>query len=155
VSTSGFLSTVTNRVDGKRRVSLPAAFRDVLADEKIRAVYCFPSLHHGAIEGMAPSGMDQLIELVEEVGRYSDEGQALADDVLGKAAKLDIDDDGRIVLPEGLMGFAGIGERATFVGLGRRFEIWSPEGLAKKPVDSALARATLAKLKLPRKAPGP
>ncbi len=148
MATSGFLSTATNKVDAKRRVSLPAAFRDLLADETVRAVYCFPSLDHSAIEGMAPSRMDQLIDLVDELGPYSGEGQALSKGVLARAHKLDVDDDGRVLLPESLMAHASISDRATFVGLGRRFEIWAPEAHDAQAIDKPLAKDALTKLKL-------
>ncbi len=151
VATSGFLSTATNKVDAKRRVSLPAAFRDLLADETVRAVYCFPSLDHAAIEGMAPSRMDQLIDLVDELGPYSEEGQALSNSVLARAHKLDVDEDGRVLLPESLMAHASIGDRATFVGLGRRFEIWSPDKHETQAINKPLAKEALTKLKLVKK----
>jgi MraZ protein len=151
VATSGFLSTATNKVDAKRRVSLPAAFRDLLADEAVRAVYCFPSLDHSAIEGVSPSRMDQMVDLVDELGPYSEEGQALANGVLARAHKLDVDDDGRVLLPESLMAHAGVSDRATFVGLGRRFEIWAPEQHASQAINKPLAREALTKLKLVRK----
>ncbi len=154
MSTSGFLSTATNKVDAKRRVSLPAAFRDLLNGEAQRAVYCFPSLDNASIEGVAPSRMDQFIDLVDELGPYSDEGQALANGVLARACKLDVDDDGRVLLPEALMAHAGLSDRATFVGLGRRFEIWSPEAHAAQTIDAPAAKQALAKLKLVRKGQG-
>lgn len=145
--TSGFLSTATNKVDAKRRVSLPAAFRDLLDGEPVRAVYCFPSLDSAAIEGIAPSRMDQLIEHVDELGPYSDEGRALSRSILARAHKLEVDDDGRILLPEILMAHAAISDRATFVGLGRRFEIWTPDAYEGQSHDGGLARDALAKLK--------
>lgn len=148
---SGFLSTATNRVDAKRRVSLPAAFRDLLEGEPARAVYCFPSLDHPAIEGITPTRMDQLVDLVDELGPYSEEGQALAKGVLARAHKLDVDDDGRVLLPESLMAHAGIADRATFVGLGRRFEIWSPEAHAAQDIDKPMAKEALSRLRLFKK----
>src|SRR6266481_4987504 len=148
--TSGFLSTATNKVDAKRRVSLPAAFRDLLQAEAVRAVYCFPSLDHAAIEGMAQSRMDQLIEHVDELGPYSEEGRALSTGILARAHRLEVDDDGRILLPDALMAHAAILDRATFVGLGRRFEIWAPEAHEAQTLDQPMARAVLAKLKFPK-----
>ena len=37
-----------------------------------------------------------------------------------------MDQDGRIVLPEGLRAHAGISTHVTFVGLGQKFQIWEP-----------------------------
>jgi MraZ protein len=39
---------------------------------------------------------------------------------------LSIDQDGRIVLPEGLRTHAGLSTHVTFVGLGSKFQMWAP-----------------------------
>jgi len=38
-----------------------------------------------------------------------------------------LDGDGRVTLPMELMEAAHIAESATFVGLGRKFQIWDPK----------------------------
>ena len=47
--------------------------------------------------------------------------------LLGSAQRLGYDKTGRIVLPDSLRAHAGLTSSATFVGLGNRFQIWSPE----------------------------
>ena len=42
----------------------------------------------------------------------------------------DIDGDGRILVPEEFRDHAGLGETATFAGLGKSFQIWEPEAHA-------------------------
>ena len=44
-----FLSSATNRIDAKGRVSIPAAFRTVLASLGIEELYCFQDFHFPAI----------------------------------------------------------------------------------------------------------
>ena len=44
---------------------------------------------------------------------------------------------GRVSLPKELADYAGLNGQVTFVGLGRRFEIWSP---AKYEIQSADSR---------------
>ena len=45
--------------------------------------------------------------------------------------QLSFDGDGRIILPADLRQKAGIDGQATFVGVGKLFQIWSPERLAE------------------------
>lgn len=42
------------------------------------------------------------------------------------ATEIELDAQGRVLLPKKLMDMAGIGAEARFVGLGPFFEIWSP-----------------------------
>ena len=44
-----------------------------------------------------------------------------------KIIELPFDSDGRVILPKNLMEFAGIKDKATFIGKGQTFEIWEPE----------------------------
>jgi MraZ protein len=59
---------------------------------------------------------------------------------MGLVRELPFDPEGRITLPRSLAEDAGIGEEATFVGLGNRFQIWAPDRHATHH-QAALARA--------------
>jgi MraZ protein len=50
--------------------------------------------------------------------------------------ELTFDGNGRIILPQELMDFAGITEYATFAGKGITFQIWEPEAF-KQELDKA------------------
>jgi MraZ protein len=45
---------------------------------------------------------------------------------------LAFDGGGRVSLPKDMHEFAKLNGRVTFVGLGRRFEIWNPELLEER-----------------------
>lgn len=44
---------------------------------------------------------------------------------------LEIDEQGRFVLPRGLLEYGGLDVRVTIVGVGDHFEIWNPERWSK------------------------
>ncbi len=44
---------------------------------------------------------------------------------------LDIDDQGRFVIPKSLLSFIGIQDKALIIGVGDHFEIWNPEKWAE------------------------
>jgi len=44
--------------------------------------------------------------------------------LLGSAFEIELDGQGRFVVPEVLRDYAGVGENVVFVGLGRWVEIW-------------------------------
>ena len=123
-----FLSTATNKVDTKGRVSVPATFRSNIPQEGYQGVVVYRSFKHDCIEGADISFMEQLSERIHgDFGFFSDENEALATVLLGKSSPLNFDPEGRIHIPQELLDHAGISEKATFVGLGKKFQIWEPE----------------------------
>lgn len=127
-----FLSTHINKVDKKGRVSVPAQFRDQLATESFNGVVLFRSNGHAALEGFAWSYMQEISRRLENFDLFSEDQDDLALSVFGDSVQLNFDGEGRIVLPADLMGFAQISERAAFVGLGNKFQIWDADTLEKR-----------------------
>ncbi|PHZ85590.1 division/cell wall cluster transcriptional repressor MraZ [Paremcibacter congregatus] len=123
-----FTSTYTNRVDKKGRVSVPASFRATLP-EGDQTITVLRSLNGAAIEGFDAGYLQDISEKVDNFDLLTSAlpKQNPAMKILRKSAPLNIDSDGRVVLPQDYMAHAGITDRAVFVGLGRTFQIWSPE----------------------------
>lgn len=121
-----FLSTYVNKVDRKGRVSVPASFRAAVTGQSFAGIVAFRSFKTAAIEG---SGIDRIEEMsarLDALEQFSEDYDNLAS-IFADAQQLPFDGEGRVVLPEELVGHAGIGDSAAFVGLGRTFQIWEPE----------------------------
>ncbi len=131
-----FLSTHINKVDKKGRVSVPSQFRDQLAGEQFGGVVLFRSHTQPALEGFAWSYMQEISRRLENFDLFSEAQDDLAMTVFGDSVQLGFDGEGRVVLPVELMEFAGIVERAAFVGLGNKFQIWDADILAKRREDA-------------------
>ncbi len=142
-----FLSTVTNRVDAKGRVSVPARFRAALSEMGVGSeagppsIVCFASFTLACIEAMTMDKAEEYAERLDtDFNPFDDEADAFAQSILAACVELPIDKDGRIMLTGSLMDHAGLSAQATFVGLGHRFQIWEPETYE----DHALAARQLA-----------
>ena len=128
-----FVSTFTNKIDAKGRVSVPAAFRAVLErDGYGGGIYCYPSLDAPALDAGGERLAQKIDGLLAGLPDYSDERDELSVALYGDVQVLSIDQDGRIVLPEHLRAHAGISGQVTFVGLGDKFQIWEPEQFAER-----------------------
>jgi MraZ protein len=137
-----FVSTFTNKIDPKGRVSIPAPFRAVLERDGYSqsagaggpsagatgglGIYCYPSLDARALDGGGERLAQKIDGLLRGLADYSDERDELSVALYGDVQILNIDGDGRIVLPEGLRTHAGLGQTVTFVGLGDKFQMWEP-----------------------------
>ena len=127
-------------MDKKGRVSVPAAYRTALGNDRYQGVVAYPSLIEPTIEGFGRATLEELNKrrfdqsLAEGdftqslIGR-SDDG--LVEAIMAIASELPFDGEGRIILPARLADHAGITEKATFVGRGTRFQIWSAEKYEK------------------------
>jgi MraZ protein len=122
-----FVSTFTNKIDAKGRISVPASFRAVLErDGYAGGIYCYPSLDAPALDAGGQRLAQNIDRLLEGLPDYSDERDELSVALYGDVVTLGIDQDGRIVLPEALRAHAGISTHVTFVGLGQKFQMWEP-----------------------------
>ncbi len=129
-----FVSTFTNKLDAKGRVSIPAPFRAVLERQIAHAsqgastsIYCYPALDAPALDAGGESLAVTIDGLLAGLPDYSDERDELSVALYGDVQLLAIDGDGRIILPESLRQHAGLQTHVTFVGLGQKFQIWTPE----------------------------
>ena len=124
-----FFDTFVNRIDRKGRVSVPAAFRNVLARDGSPGLVAFPSFKYPAVQCAGMSWMQSLGSSIEQVDLFSDEHDDLTATLFADAKELVYDGEGRILLPPTLAAHAGITEAAAFVGRGPFFEIWEPAAL--------------------------
>jgi MraZ protein len=147
-----FVSTATNGIDGKGRVSVPAAFRSNVSGGPFDGIYVWPSFDGPWLEGGGQALMDDYLDMVEDMDPYDDARQALEQSIFGAARTLAFDANGRITLPRDLAEHAGLDGKATFVGLGRRFEIWNPESYeARASSARTFAKENKLKLRRPRR----
>jgi MraZ protein len=141
-----FVSTFTNKIDAKGRVSVPAPFRLVLERDGYSGasggtgggasagavgagnggIYCYPSLDSAALDAGGERLARKIDALLAGLADYSDERDELSVALYGDVQVLHVDADGRIVLPESLRAHAGLAGQVTFVGLGDKFQIWEP-----------------------------
>ena len=147
-----FLSSYESSVDVKKRVSIPAPFRKSLGGEE--NVYLWPSLDKPCIEGAGQRLMEGFEDSMADLDLMDPRRYALANYIMGEARQAKFDEGGRIVLDAELLATAGITDKAKFVGLGDRFQIWEPTAYeAMREEMRQLAKDSLGLLKSkPRRA---
>ncbi len=145
---AGFISTPVGSLDKKGRVCIPAPYRQILAQQSPNGVYGLPSFYEPALECF---GEDVLQSFQAEIAKADPFFAPKQDDkafaVLAMTQPLAIDETGRVRLPDSFIVHAGLKENVTFVGLGRKFQIWD-----KERFDSIL-QERLARARALREAP--
>src|ERR1700743_2528544 len=108
-----FLSTFVNRVDRKGRVSVPATFRSALATHRHpNQVVLIPSFKYEAIDGTGRDHLTEMMEGLNTLDQYSDRRDDLSL-VFAESRSLQIDGEGRIVIPDDFKDHAQIREEVA------------------------------------------
>ena len=110
------------KVSPKGRLAFPKRFREVLGDNLVVTVGYENSL-------MVVSAKDwkSLIESTENQPVILNSARDTNRFLLGEATEIDLDEQGRCVLPGYLRAHAKIGEEAIFLGLNKYVEIWDKQ----------------------------
>lgn len=127
-----FLSTYVNKLDAKGRVSIPASFRPQLTVEGFSGVVLFCSPKHKCLEGFDMKAMEDMAARLDQFDMFSSQQDDMAASLFGAAQPLTMDGQGRVILPNDLIEYAGLTDRVSIVGLGRKFQFWNPDEYAAR-----------------------
>lgn len=116
------LGEYEHNMDAKGRLAIPSRFREDLGSTIIvtrgfdRCLQLFPQAY-----------WEQLAQRVSGLSLGSDEARNLRRILFSQAADLEVDRQGRVLLPPNLRNSAGLGEQVVIVGLNTHCEIWARE----------------------------
>ena len=131
-----FSGSSTHKIDAKGRLSIPAPYRKVLDGESQPGVVLIPGLRlKPAIEGFGYGFFEQMAQTLDRMNPLAPATIALANRLMGQARHIQLEDTGRIVLPQDLREMLGNPGEALFVGMGRTFQIWNPEHYAARQAE--------------------
>jgi MraZ protein len=122
------------KVDAKARVSIPAAFRRVLDAgdphtsefPRTRLVMVYGGKHRQYVECYTQQGADKIARKVQKLPLGSTARKIAERDLITRSLTVEIDDDGRIVLPQKVRDKIefGAATETAFAGTLDRFQIW-------------------------------
>ena len=131
-----FRGRLKRSLDPKHRLMLPGAFRDVLAsrpgeggDGNRFMLTCYD----GCLAGFPMADWQAFEASLASVQNASRKLRDFRRLVIGSAEELALDAQGRVRLSEAHLAYAGIEKEVELVGQLEKFEIWSPEHLARTP----------------------
>lgn len=138
VSDELFLGNALNGIDAKNRVSIPSSFREVLAARSLpaaRTIILAPAEGADCLVGYDQSYPARARADLETrfAGDYGPDRQARFRAAFGAAEKVQIDDNGRIILSATMKDIGDIDRAALFWGTGDTFEVWNPASFMAQP----------------------
>ncbi|MBO4749210.1 MAG: division/cell wall cluster transcriptional repressor MraZ [Lachnospiraceae bacterium] len=117
-----FMCEYNHTVDAKGRLIVPARFREVLGDV---FVVC-KGLDH-CLYVYSNEDWDAFAKQLTTLPLTNKEAREFVRFFLSGASEVEVDKQGRILVPPSLRTFAGLDKDAVLAGVGHRIEIWSKE----------------------------
>lgn len=115
-----------HKMDGKRRVSLPAKFRKTMGKKVV--------ITHGldgCLFAYKTDEWQKISERLSELSMGRSGTRGFNRFMLAGASEVEIDSLGRILVPEYLADFAGLSEKVAIIGVHTRLEIWDEDKWSK------------------------
>ena len=126
-----FMSEYNHTVDTKGRLIVPSKFREQLGDE-----FVVTKGMDGCLFVYANDDWSDFEQKLTSLPLINKEARKFARFFLAGAAQVEVDKQGRILLPANLRQFAGLEKDVVLVGVGSRIEIWSRENWENMDADS-------------------
>ena len=122
-----FLGEYTHSIDEKGRLTVPARYRQLLA----QGVYITSGFDHNLM-GLLPATFDAMKAKVAQMSFTNPHVRELNRFLFSSAERLEPDGSGRVLIPQFLRDDIQINGEVRVVGAGNYFEIWSPDRWKKQ-----------------------
>jgi len=109
-------------IDAKGRLIIPSKFRDALGDEFVISMGM-----DGCLFAFDEQGWQSFEQSLNDMPMNKKDIRNLTRFFLAGAADVEVDKQGRILIPAELREFAGLEKDVTLIGVGARIEIWSKD----------------------------
>lgn len=117
-----FLGEFEHTIDDKGRVAVPARFR-----EEVREGLVVTRGFDHCLQVFPRPTWQTLAQRISALSLGNPEVRNLRRLLFSGAAEVDIDRQGRILIPQNLREYAGLVEQVVIAGLDTYFEIWNQE----------------------------
>lgn len=114
-----FIGEFNYKIDSKKRLAVPAKFRDELEGKVVVTRGLDGCLFMYPIDEWK-----KLAEKISDLPFSQSNARSFARVMLSGAMELEIDSSGRILLPDYLKEYAGLEKEVTVAGVYNRMEIW-------------------------------
>jgi len=127
-----FIGTIDAKTDAKGRVFVPAAFRKILQSSGESRLVLRKDVYQDCLV-LYPEKIweEELNKLREQLNEWNEEEQNTYRMISWLVERLELDSNGRILIPKKYLQMTNISNAVCFIGMNKTIEIWSPDQLAK------------------------
>lgn len=128
-----FASQFTHTLDGKKRIAIPAVWRELIGEPP--QVFVMPTMNLPAISVLPLKEMAARLERARQASIANQKAQLFLRYIAANSEVLEWDVQGRIRIKDDLLARAKIRDEVVLVGHVDHFEIWCPEEWQKKQAE--------------------
>jgi MraZ protein len=111
-------------IDGKGRIAVPTRYRDALLAEDAGALVVTIDTEETCLL-LYPVKAWQVIEAnLQRLPSFNAQARRIQRLLIGHATDVELDGNGRVLLPPPLREHAKLDKRAVLIGQGNKFEVW-------------------------------
>lgn len=127
-----FLGNIEAKIDAKARLFVPAAFRKILQSSGQNTLILRKDLFQDCLV-LYPLVVweEEVAKLRSRLNRWDMEQQALFRQFVVDAERMEMDTNGRILIPKRYCQMVGITTDVRFLGVDNTIEIWTNDALNK------------------------
>ncbi len=122
-----FLGSHNINMDAKGRLAIPAKYRETLADVSSGHIVMTAHTQDRCVLVYPQNEWAQILPKIEALPNMNAMTQRIQRKFVGYATPLELDSNGRVVVPPSLRQYANLDKKVKLVGLGKKFELWSEE----------------------------
>lgn len=114
-------------MDAKGRMAIPAKYRDSLADACGGRIVVTAHTQDRCLLVYPETEWQEILPKIEALPSFNKAALRAQRLLIGYATALELDGNGRVLLPPTLRDYANFDKKLMLVGLGKKFELWSEE----------------------------
>ena len=116
------------RLDAKNRAFMPAAFRRILQQADSQTLVVRKDYFENCLVVYpAQQWQEEIAGVRARLNRFDGNQQMVYRKLISEAQEVQLDSNGRLLLPQALLDKVGIKQDALFVGMEQTIEIWAPQ----------------------------
>lgn len=114
-------------MDAKGRVGVPAKYRDLLSSTCGGRIVMTAHTQDKCVLVYPETEWQNILPKIEALPTFNKAALRAQRLLIGYACTLELDGNGRVLVPPTLRDFAKLEKKLMLVGLGKKFELWSEE----------------------------
>lgn len=122
-------------IDAKGRFAMPQRYRDELGDSENGAMVATIDTEETCLLLYPKKTWVPIEEKLQSLPSFNPIARRVQRLLIGHATDLDLDANGRLLLPPALRDFAKLNKHAVMIGQGNKFELWDEDLWNKRRLD--------------------
>tara|TARA_B110001454_G_C12664375_1_gene410899 strand:- start:557 stop:1000 length:444 start_codon:yes stop_codon:yes gene_type:complete len=138
-----FTSEHECKLDAKGRLVLPSRLKSVLPEASKKSIIIRKGFEPNLIVYPLHE-FQNIYTRISSLNEFSSEQRKLKRNLFSSISQVDLDSNGRFLLPKSMISHTGLEKDVILVGMGNVIELWSPDNYKKYLINDANEFSKLA-----------